>query len=75
MHAGSYNGNKNWMDSPNSQKFPNPADYVTRLSDLEKLTTWCHGPDYLQKGQEFGLRKNSKSHLVFLHKDPTLTTV
>ena len=34
----------------------NPADYVTRgvrLSDLEKLTVWWEGPDYLQKGQEF----------------------
>ena len=34
----------------------NPADYViqgVRLSDLEKLTIWWEGPDYLQKGQKF----------------------
>ena len=38
----------------------NPIDYPSRgvrLSDLEKLTTWWHGPDYLMKGQEFWPKK------------------
>ena len=67
----------------------NPADYVSRgvrLSDLGKLTTWWHGPDYLQKGQEFWPKKEfqkspcvieevKKSFTSELNKDHILNSV
>ena len=49
----------------------NPADYVTRgvrLSDLEKLTIWWEGPDYLQKGQNFAKKMSFRKHPVSQRK-------